>query len=554
MRLFATALIFCGAIAAHAQAPVVPHKMSFAGMTLTIRDDARREIQKDVDALTQSPKYFMIKVERARTYFPIIEKIFAEERVPDDFKFLCIQESALIADAVSVSDAVGFWQFKDFTAREMGLRVDDVIDERMNIASSSRGAARYIKQNNFLFNNWVYALQAYQMGAGGVKRLVGDDHDGSRHMEITSDTYWYVKKFLAHKVAFEEAVKAEPSMKVSPLAIANGSHLKDIAAQTSTDLAQLQEYNKWARKATIPSDKEYLVFIPTGSAVQDFTKLVINQPKTEVLAEVKEPQAVAKAELPTHFINDVPTIKALPGETLSMLATRAGVEVTQLARYNEVPIDHKVMAGAPYFLDKKKARAAEDYHHVAEGEDLWRISQLYGVQVKRLKKYNKLSETGKLPKGSVVWLSSGKPQGEIFSDETEAVLEVEPAESFEWSTVEPQEDSDGLDGIHVVKAGETLYSIAKAHNIAVKELQELNQLEAGQGLRVGETLKLVVNEPVTSESEPSPADDRVHEVQPSDTLYSVARQYGVTIKELMDLNDKKELSLAVGEKLRIPSR
>jgi len=88
MRFLAVALIFSGVTASLAQTPEVPHKMRFADMTLTIRDDARREIQKDVDALTKSPKYFGVKVERARTYFPFIEKVFADERLPDDFKYL----------------------------------------------------------------------------------------------------------------------------------------------------------------------------------------------------------------------------------------------------------------------------------------------------------------------------------------------------------------------------------------------------------------------------------------------------------------------------------
>ena len=63
MRFFAAALIFFGVAASYAQTPQVPHKLRFADMTLTIRDDARREIQKDVDALTKSPKYFGIKNE-----------------------------------------------------------------------------------------------------------------------------------------------------------------------------------------------------------------------------------------------------------------------------------------------------------------------------------------------------------------------------------------------------------------------------------------------------------------------------------------------------------
>src|SRR5690349_17729587 len=260
MRL--TLALFFVAVSAAAQTPEVPHKMEFAGMTLTICDDARREIQKDVNALTQSPRHHMIKVERARTYFPLIEKVFAEEQVPDDFKYLVLQESALIADAVSVSNAVGFWQFKDYTAVEMGLRVDKEIDERLNIISSTRAAGRYIKKNNSFFDNWVYALQAYQMGAGGVLRSVSKEHHGKKSMEITSNTYWYVKKFLAHKIAFEPSVSAPGQVKVVPYVNSTDKQLKDLAQEVSVDELELITYNKWAKRGNIPGDRSSTVIIP----------------------------------------------------------------------------------------------------------------------------------------------------------------------------------------------------------------------------------------------------------------------------------------------------
>ena len=184
MKIFA-ALFFAVALPAAAQKVEVPSKLEFAGITLIIREDARREIQKDVDALTASPRHYQIKAERARIYFPIIEKIFREEGLPDDFKFLVLQESALIPDAVSTSNAVGFWQFKDFTAMEMGLRVDREIDERLNIAASTRAAAKYLIKNNQFFDNWLYALQSYQMGAGGVMKSVADTQAKATRMEIT---------------------------------------------------------------------------------------------------------------------------------------------------------------------------------------------------------------------------------------------------------------------------------------------------------------------------------------------------------------------------------
>jgi membrane-bound lytic murein transglycosylase D len=104
---------------------------------------------------------------------------------------------------------------------------------------------------------------------------------------------------------------------------------------------------------------------------------------------------------------------------------------------------------------------------------------------------------------------------------------------------------------HVVQAKETFYSIAKMYNIGVMELVQWNNLDLQQGLKIGQVLKLSDSQPITRVSAPISSKEVVHEVKSSDTLYSIARQYGVTIKELMDWNAKKDFSLAVGEKLKI---
>jgi len=147
-----------------AQGPKVPRRMTLGDVRLKITDGARAEIQKNVDALTKHPKYFNAKVNLANQYFHFIEEAFRKEGVPEEIKYLVIQESGLISDVVSSSNAVGYWQFKDFTAVEMGLRVDRHVDERKNIYAASIGAAKYMKMNNGYFDNWIYAIQAYQMG------------------------------------------------------------------------------------------------------------------------------------------------------------------------------------------------------------------------------------------------------------------------------------------------------------------------------------------------------------------------------------------------------
>jgi membrane-bound lytic murein transglycosylase D len=589
MRFFAVALIFFGVAASYAQTPEVPHKMHFADMTLTIRDDARREIQKDVDALTQHPRYFGIKVERAKTYFPIIEKIFAEERLPDDFKYLVLQESALISDAVSVSNAVGFWQFKDFTALEMGLRVDKEIDERMNIYSATRGAARYLKKNNYLFNNWLLALQSYQMGGGGVQRSVGDKYNGDRHMEITSETYWYVKKFLAHKIAFENAVIGDPQIKVVQYPIQSTKSLHEIATELAIDEVTLRDYNKWVRADKIPNDRTYSVLVPNGQPIHEFNTLILAS--TQVAKqEVVSAKAVASSTQKKD-INGVMAIRAVAGESTVALADRAGVSLSLLLRYNEIPVDHKVIGGEYYFLKKKKRKSDQHSHPVASSENLWLISQHYGVQLNRLKKLNKFSNPEQLRAGDIVYLNTQSPTRiepllePVLTEESIVVVdddsffgwEVKPGEEIIKSRdsvsqnpkaiVKPIIQSLFTDapnpillGQHVVTQGETLYSIAKIYGVNVTDLLAWNSLDINAGLRTGQYLKVkspeqmggYENESISNQSKDSIFIE--YEVKPTDTLYSVARQYNVTIKELMDWNHKQDFNLALGEKLKILTR
>ncbi len=509
MRLLAPALIFCGAIASFGQTPQVPHKMQFAGMTLTIRDDARREIQVDVDALTRSPKYFGIKAERAKTYFPIIEQAFEEERLPVDFKYLALQESALIPDAVSTSNAVGFWQFKDFTAIEMGLRVDKDVDERMNIASASRAAARYLKQCNHYFNNWVYALQSYQMGAGGVMRLVGDKDLGSRHMEITSETYWYVKKFLAHKIAFE-SVGGKGAMEMTVLRNAGGKSLAEISREASMDEEKVREFNKWLKTDRIPEDKEYAVLIPKGESTPGFSVLYVAAASKGSSVPVK-PVVVATE---TKEINGIPVIMAREGETLSALVARADVSMSRFLNYNEMDIDKPVQSGQWYFLAKKKKHGPQELYTTGPGEDVWAVSQRFGVRMKSLMKYNDLDQPRGNVDGMTLYLAHHRP-GSVMEVPDSVVAVLDEEGSFDWDV-----------------------SLSPTRSTPTASARPLTKSA------------VVTPEPV-SERNPVAPGGGVHEVKASDTLYSVARQYGVTIQEIMEWNGKRDFSLSVGEKLKV---
>ncbi len=608
MRLL-FALFFATTLMAAAQPPQVPHKMHFAGITLTIRDDARKEIQKDVDALTQSPKHFNIKVERAKTYFPIIEKIFEEERVPDDFKFLVLQESALISDAVSVSNAVGYWQFKDFTAMEMGMRVDKEIDERMNISSASRGAAKYIKKNNFYFNNWVYALQAYQMGAGAVLKSVKDSESGAKHMEITSRTYWYVKKFLAHKIAFEESVKGPGQIQVITYENKIRKALTDLAKEVSVAEADLQSYNRWAKKGIIPDDRAYTVLIPV---IGDAKNITIPTTIAATIPSAKADPGKGNILVSTSVasedrirINGISAIKAKEGDNAARLSERGQADLSEFLKWNDISISDRIFPGQYYLLGKKRARASEAYHKVTSGENLWQISQRYGVQQRKLKKYNKIDSDSDLKPDMTLWLSATKPKdGDQVVASTE-IVQVDKSQTFSWAVNPEQSEEapviatntngqkseyakttpventpviqvqDEVDltvqnlttptepvqkGDHTVVPGETLYAIAQQHQVSVMDLVTWNSLNLQEGIKPGQVLRVSGQKPeietqqTAKAPEPAKATEIEHVVKSTDTLYSIARKYNVTIKDLMEWNGKKDFAVSVGEKLMIKQR
>lgn len=601
------ALFFAVSVNTFAQTPQVPDKLPFADLTLIIRDDARKLIQADVNALTAHPKSFQIKADRAQIYFPLIEQIFREENIPDDFKFLVLQESALIADAVSVSNAVGFWQFKDFTAIENGLQINHEVDERMNIVSATRAAARYLRKNNGLFNNWLYTLQSYQMGAGGVMKAEKSTQSGAKQVEISSATYWYVRKFLAHKIAFESAQPKEPAVKLVVLNTKTDQSLAALATELAIDEKELITWNKWVRKGIIPDDKAYPVVVPLYDG-----KTLPESLKAASVASTRTPvnQTLPASNKSTlawrKKINGIQTLPAESGETPAKLAERAAVPLDQFLAWNDLQIDSRLITGEYYFLGPKRRRAETDYHTVRANEDLWLISQRYGVRLKRLKRFNRLAEGEKIQVGEVLWLTARKPTGDenpvtttiVQLDESQSVWNSEPLVKTEvQSKVQAKAESEkpvkvavqveevatpvlaptdtvkvlespqipvknkgeipttDRTNVHIVAAGETLYAIARKYQVPVMELVRTNNLDLQQPLKPGVELRLPeeqeVKAPVETKEVTSKEKTHEHIVKASDTVYSIARQYGVTIKELLDMNGKKDFTLAVGERLKV---
>jgi membrane-bound lytic murein transglycosylase D len=96
--------------------------------------------------------------------------IFAAEGVPADLADLAIVESLFRPTARSRAGAVGAYQFVRGSAKPW-LRVDDKVDERLDVNRAASAAAQYLAQLHRRFDDWPLAVTAYNAGPTRIARI-----------------------------------------------------------------------------------------------------------------------------------------------------------------------------------------------------------------------------------------------------------------------------------------------------------------------------------------------------------------------------------------------
>jgi hypothetical protein len=121
----------------------------------------------------------------------VMRQILREERLPVDLAYIPLVESALASDKPSPAGALGPWQLTPVTARAFGLRVDKQIDERTNLAKSTRASCRFLRNLILDFgagSSVMLALAAYNLGPSRVKQAIMD----TVRDPIKQRDFWYL--------------------------------------------------------------------------------------------------------------------------------------------------------------------------------------------------------------------------------------------------------------------------------------------------------------------------------------------------------------------------
>tara|TARA_Y100000589_G_scaffold118719_1_gene112904 strand:+ start:195 stop:1304 length:1110 start_codon:yes stop_codon:yes gene_type:complete len=134
-------------------------------------------------------------------YFPVIEPILDSYNIPLELKYLPVIESRFNPSAKSPAGARGMWQIMFNTAKEYNLIISSYVDERMDVAKSTKVACQYLRESNARFNDWTTSIASYNVGKYGVlkaiKRSGGKKNYWDFRPFLPKETREYVPKLIA---------------------------------------------------------------------------------------------------------------------------------------------------------------------------------------------------------------------------------------------------------------------------------------------------------------------------------------------------------------------
>lgn len=251
-------------------------EFSFAGEVVPMDNfDVRERLDRELlrDAYWHSSTVLSIK--RAGRFFPVIEKILAEEGLPEDMKYLAVAESSL-SNAVSPAGAKGVWQFMKGTGKQYGLEISSEVDERYHLEKSTRAACTYLKSLKKRFGSWTMAAAAYNVGGNKLSKESSVQRSKSYYdLNLNQETARYIFRILAIKEIMnnpedfgfyiEEKDKYPPLDNYDLIEVKGAiSNWGDYAQKYGVSYRMLKVYNPWLVSSSLvnKSKKTYTLKLP----------------------------------------------------------------------------------------------------------------------------------------------------------------------------------------------------------------------------------------------------------------------------------------------------
>lgn len=404
--------------------------------------------------------------------------------------------------------------------------------------------------------------------------------EANNHFGIKCKTGWTGKTITADDDAEGECFRAYESVLESYRDHSN--FLRENWRYSECFKLERTDYKGWAeglRKAGYATNPNYHTLI-TG---------IIERFKLHEFDLAPMPEGVK----PEYEIinNKVPAVYAQEGETIDIIAKKNDLNTKQIYRYNDLPKGSTIDPGDILYLKPKRRKGSEPYHIVKEGENLYDVSQMYGIKLKQLYKKNHLDKGDEVAPGTTIYLQKkreDKPtvitKEELEKLENEKKLKREQTIKDSVERVKKEEKKAEVETqealtreFHIIKAGDNLYRISEKYHVFVEDILEWNGIESPEGISVGDKIYLSKNaaikagvyktgapkketvkkeEPkkeVPKKEEPKAAPKvKTHTVAKGETAYKICQKYGITSAQLVSWNKLKDASsIREGQTLKV---
>lgn len=444
-----------------------------AGTSKAIPLVMNAHVEKELESFkTREREFFLNAYRRSGKYRLNIVKALREAGFPEELSWLPLIESGFKARALSTARALGMWQFIASTGHRFGLKRDNWVDERMDFEKSTQAAIAYLRELHQIFGDWTTALAAYNCGEYAVLNRIKTqkinylDNFWDLYEKLPRETAAYVPRFMAvlhivnnpgaHGIVLpplDEPLEWEEVM------VDKQIELKNVSEHVGIAYEPLEELNAELRRNLTP-EGVYGLKVPVGKGETLLSKL-----------------ASIPAWCPPAHAYIVHRVKK--GETLKSISARYKVFPEDVISLNNLKRGEQARPGMKLKIPAEKEKA--------------------GVQLKKA-----------------------------------AVKQPSP----EQKPIK-----------YVVKKGDSLYQIANRFNTNVKEIQSQNRLKSAS-VNVGQVLWIP---PADSESCP-PSDTKNYTVKEGDSLYLIARKHQMNLDDILKLNHLTPQSpIFPGQELQVRS-
>ena len=364
------------------------------------------EVQAEITYLTTKARGFLTKaLGRAEKYSALMREIVVEYGIPEELAYLPIIESGFNYQAYSPKGAAGMWQFMPGTAKWIGMKRNEWMDERLDPVISCRYAAKYLRMLYDTFGDWYLALASYNYGGHNVKRAIrnagtSEFYDIAAKRIIPVETQKYVPRFVASVYIIKNYEKYGLKFKewkedYEYYSLPFTSPVRLVAKYSGVTEREFMQLNPALRSPFVPSNRHgYQIRLPKDK-----------------MARLKENYNVLK----NQSAQDYQVYYVKRGDNLSKISERFGVSQGILMSINGIVNSNRIREGQKlyvpvsyYALQKAKVKtqtakaAATASHVVARGDTLYGIALKYRTSADTLARLNRLRSPYTIRVGQVL--------------------------------------------------------------------------------------------------------------------------------------------------------